>query len=132
MPGARRQRISTAFATRPEEGIAVFAASGQLVLTYLAYTALWGHDPGGGVKEVDLRQLAGRWRAASAPTSLWAELEAFGELTEDRRAWQGEVRLTDGRLIRCRCEPMTEGAMLVGFRTVPAEGPQKTILTGSA
>ena len=117
---------------RMEEGIAVFAASGQLVLTNLAYTALWGHDPGGGVKEVDLRQLAGRWRAASAPTGLWTELEAFGELTEDRRAWQGEARLTDGRLIRCRCEPMTEGAMLVGFRTVPAEGPQKTILTGSA
>ena len=117
---------------RMEEGIAVFAASGQLVLSNLAYASLWGHDPGGGVKKMDLRQLAGHWRAASAPTSLWAELETFGELTEDRRAWQGEARLTDGRLILCRCEPMTEGAMLVGFRTVPAEGPQKTIQAGSA
>lgn len=117
---------------RMDEAIVVFAASGQLVLSNTAYANLWGQDPGGGVQQLDLRQLTPQWRAASAPTALWAELEAYGELTEDRRAWQGEARLTDGRLILCRCEPMTEGAMLVGFRTVPAEGPQKTILTGSA
>lgn len=117
---------------RMEEAIAVFAASGQLVLSNLAYAALWDHDPGGGMRQVDLRQVAADWRAASAPTSLWAELEAFGELTEDRRPWQEEARLTDGRLILCRCEPMPEGAMMVGFRTVSSEGPLKTILTGSA
>lgn len=115
-----------------EEAVAVFAASGQLVLSNLAYADLWGHDPGGGMKQVYLRQLARDWRAASAPTQLWAELEAFGELTENRGPWQGEARLTDGRLILCRCAPMTDGAMLVGFRTVTSEGPLKTILTGNA
>ena len=130
----RRYRASLdlcqAVIDRMDEAIAVFAASGQLVLSNLAYAALWDHDPVAGVGKMDLRQVASQWRAASAPTSLWAELEAFGDLTDDRRAWQGEARLIDGRLIRCRCEPMTEGAMLVGFRAVPTDGPMKTVLVG--
>lgn len=117
---------------RMEEAIAVFAASGQLVLSNQAHATLWNHDPGEQVHRADLRQVAVHWRKASAPTSLWTELEAFGDLTEDRRAWQGEARLNDGRLIRCRCEPLTEGAMLVAFRVVPAEGPQRSMLAGSA
>lgn len=117
---------------RVEEAIAVFAASGQLVLSNRAYASLWGHDPANGAAKFDLRQVAGHWRAASAPTALWSELEAFGDLTDDRQGWQGEARLIDGRLIRCRCEPLTEGAMLVGFRAVPADGPLKTILADSA
>ena len=132
----RRYRASLdlcqAVIDRMEEAIAVFAASGQLVVSNLAYSALWGHDPGAGSGRLDLRQVAGHWRAASAPTSLWAELEAFGDLTEDRCAWQGEARLVDGRLIRCRCEPMAEGAMMVGFRTIPADGPMKSVVAGRA
>lgn len=130
----RRYRASLdlcqAVIDRMDEAIAVFAASGQLVLSNHAYASLWGHDPAAGVGQMDLRQVATQWRAASAPTSLWAELEAFGDLSDDRRAWQGEARLTDGRLIRCRCEPMKEGAMLVGFRAAPTDGPMKTALLG--
>lgn len=125
-----RLDLCQAVIDRMDEAVAVFAASGQLVLSNLAYAALWGHDPAAGSAKMDLRQVAGHWRNASAPTTLWAELEAFGDLTEDRRAWQGEARLIDGRLIRCRCEPMRDGAMLVGFHTVPTEGPMKTALVG--
>lgn len=115
-----------------DEAIAVFAASGKLVISNLAYSAMWQHDPGAGIAPLDLRQVTSHWRTASAPTALWAELEAFSDLSDERHPWQGEVRLTDGRLIRCRCEPLAEGAMLVGFSTLPAEGPLKTIVADSA
>lgn len=115
-----------------DEAIVVFAGTGKLVISNLAYSALWQHDIGDGKASLDLEQVAGHWRAASAPTSLWSEVEAFNDLSDDRRPWKGEVRLVDGRLIQCRCEPLAEGAMLVGFRILPAEGPEKAIFADSA
>lgn len=127
----RRYRASLALCQgvidRMEEGIAVFAASGQLVLSNNAYAVLWGHDPASGLSSADLTEVAKHWRSLSAPTGLWAELEEFAGSTENRRAWQGEARMNDGRLIRCRCEPLAEGATLVAFRTIAAEGPPRAI-----
>lgn len=132
----RRYRASLALCQsvidRMEEGVAVFAASGQLVMTNQAYSALWGHDPGPDMSNADIAQAAGQWRARSAPTPLWADLEAIVGHPEERRSQQGEVRLTDGRLVRCRCEPLTEGAMLVAFRPVAVEGPPRAISAESA
>lgn len=115
-----------------DEAIAVFAPSGKLVIFNLAYSALWQHDPRSGIAQLDLGQATGLWRAASAPTALWTELEMFNDHSDERQPWHAEVRLTDGRLIRCRCEPLAEGAMLVGFSVLPAEGPKKTIVADSA
>lgn len=115
-----------------DEAIAVFAHSGKLVISNRAYSALWQHDERIGVGPLDLGQVTGLWRAASAPTALWAELEVFNDLSDERHPWQGEVRLTDGRLIRCRCEPLAEGAMLVGFSVLPTEGPKKAIVVDRA
>lgn len=115
-----------------DEGIAVFAASGQLVLSNLAYSILWGNDPVASLSRVDLSQVAQHWRAGSAPTGLWGEMEEFVGSTEDRSAWQGEARLNDGRLIRCRIEPLMEGATLITFRTISADGPPRAITAESA
>jgi PAS domain-containing protein len=132
----RRYRASLALCQgvidRMEEAIAVFAVSGQMVLSNSAYATLWGHDPGAGMAQVDLGQVLVHWQSRSAPSALWSELEDFVGLTEARLPWQGEARLHDGRLLRCRCEPLTEGATLVGFQVVPAEGPRRAISAESA
>lgn len=104
-----------------EEGIAVFASTGQLVMSNTAYAALWGHDPGEQLAPMGFAQLAAQWRALSAPSTLWAEAEEFSARLDDRAPWRAEARLLDGRLIACRFAPLSDGATLVGFSTVVAE-----------
>ncbi len=104
-----------------DEGIAVFAATGQLVMSNTAYAALWGHDPGEQLAPIAFGQIAAHWRAMSAPSMLWSEAEEFSARLEDRIPWQAEARLLDGRLITCRFAPLSDGATLVGFSPIMAE-----------
>ena len=39
----------------------------------------------------------------------------------DRTAWEGDVRLLDGRLLACKFRPLTGGATLITFRVRSAE-----------
>lgn len=105
-----------------EEGIAVFAGTGQLVMANDAYAAIWGHDPGTELAPVGLPQMAAHWRGHSAPTTLWAEVEEFHLLAEDRFPWTGQARLSDGRLLACRFVPLADGAMLAGFSIARGDG----------
>lgn len=115
-----------------EEGIAVFASTGQLVMSNTAYAALWGHDPGERLAPMGFAQMAAQWRALSAPSALWAEAEEFSARLEDRAPWQAEARLLDGRLITCRFAPLSDGATLVGFRPVLAEAAPRALTTTRA
>ena len=99
-----------------DDGIAVFASSGQLVMSNDAYSYLWGHDPGQNLAVTGFRQLAAYWRQCSAPTGLWTEAEDYMSTLDHRDPWRAEVRLTDGRLIECRFYPLANGATLVRFR----------------
>ncbi len=104
-----------------DEGIAVFAPTGQLVMSNIAYSALWGHDPGERLAPMGFTQLAAHWRSLSAPATFWTEAEDFAARLEDRSPWQSEARLLDGRLILCRFAPLSDGATLAGFRPVQSE-----------
>lgn len=104
-----------------EEGIAVFAESGQLVLSNAAYTELWGHDPGTLMGEGSIGKIAAHWREASAPDPLWKWIEEYIETAGDREPWQAEARLLDGRLIACRLAPIWSGATMAAFRPLPPD-----------
>lgn len=110
-----------------DEGVAVFAATGQLVMSNTAYAALWGHDPGEQLSPIDFSQVAAHWRAMSAPSTLWSEAEEFSAQLEDRTPWQAQARLLDGRLITCRFAPLSDGATLVGFTPALAEAAPRTL-----
>ena len=110
-----------------DEGIAVFASTGQLVMSNTAYAALWGHDPGEELAPMGFAQMAARWRALSAPSTLWAEAEEFSARLDDRAPWRAEARLLDGRLIGCRFAPLSDGATLVGFSPVVAEAAPRAL-----
>ncbi|MEY4697250.1 MAG: hypothetical protein RIT14_1678 [Pseudomonadota bacterium] len=101
------------------EGIAVFSTSGQLVMSNLAYARLWGHDPGESLTGGNIKLISAHWRAASAPTTIWAEVEEFVATLGERRAFHGEVRLRDGRLMLCRLAPLAGGATLASFHLLP-------------
>lgn len=102
-----------------DEGIAVFSLSGQIVMSNAAYETIWGHEPEARVTALGFRDISEHWRSRTAPTTLWNEAEEFVSTVGLRSAWQGEARLTDGRLITCRFAPLAEGATLAGFRAVP-------------
>lgn len=104
-----------------EEGIAVFAGTGQLVLSNAAYSALWGHDPGTVIGEGSIRRIAAHWREVSAPDPLWGRIEDFIATTGLREAWRAEARLRDGRLIDCRIAPIWDGATMAAFRPLPPD-----------
>lgn len=110
-----------------DEAIAVFAGSGQLVMSNTAYTAFWGYDPAALVGDIGIRQLAEQWREASAPSAVWTRAEEFVTLGEDRAPWQAEVRLADGRLVGCRISPLSGGATMVAFQRAAPQPIRQTV-----
>lgn len=110
-----------------DEAIAVFAASGLLVMSNAAYAALWGHDPAGTLDGMaTIAALCEHWRDRSAPTTVWDRAEDFAAAMGPHEGWSDEVTLMDGRPLRCRMARLAGGATLVGFSpgTAAAATPQ--------
>lgn len=101
-----------------DEAVAVFAQSGQLVMSNAAYSALWGHDPAAGLAECTAGSLATHWRSLSSASRLWNDVEDYVATIGDRESWKAEARLLDGRLVQCRFSPLSAGATLATFRAV--------------
>lgn len=99
-----------------DEAIAVFAASGLLVMSNAAYAALWDHDPAGTLDGMaTMAALCEHWRARSAPTTVWDRAEDFAAAIGPHEGWADDVTLMDGRPLRCRMARLAGGATLVGF-----------------
>lgn len=99
-----------------DEAIAVFAASGLLVMSNAAYAALWDHDPAGTLDGMaTLAALCDHWRTRSAPTTVWDRAEDFAAAIGPQEGWVDEVTLMDGSPLRCRMARLAGGATLVGF-----------------
>ena len=99
-----------------DEAVAVFSQGGQLVMSNLSYAHLWQHDPAVMLSDASIGTLCGWWRSHAAPSLLWDDATDFVTTMGDRVAWEGEVRLLDGRLVACRFRPLTGGATLITFR----------------
>lgn len=104
-----------------DEAMAVFSETGQVVMLNEAYARLWGHDPSEKFSEAGIRDAARHWAAHTAPGTPWSEAEDFVATIGDRINWQMKARLTDGRMLDCRFQPLAGGATLIGFRIVKAE-----------
>lgn len=99
-----------------DDGIAVFASTGKLILANTAYASLWRYQPNETLMMTSIRQMATHWRACSAPSTQWSEIEDYITTLGDRLPWNSEVRLLDGRNMDCRLCPLADGATLVRFR----------------
>lgn len=98
-----------------DTAVAVFSRDGNLVMTNRAYTALWSHSADDSFGELGRDTVIGRWRDQSAPTLLWNDLSEFIGALGEREAWDGELRLLDGRYLACKVSPVAHGATLVAF-----------------
>jgi PAS domain-containing protein len=108
-----------------DEGVVVFSQGGQLVMSNNAYSQLWNHDPAVLLSDAGINTLSAWWREHSAPSLIWDDATEFVGTAGDRSAWDGEVRLLDGRLVVCRFRPLSGGATLITFRArlADAGGP---------
>ncbi len=103
-----------------EDAVAVFSQGGQLVMSNHAYAQLWQHDPQVLLSEASITTLCAWWREHAAPTLLWDDATDYVTSAGDRDAWDGDVRLLDGRLVSCRFRPLTGSATLITFRVQSA------------
>ncbi len=117
------------------DAVVVFAQDGGVLMTNAAAASLWGEGLAGLSSGRGEPGPIALWREMSAPTLLWNDLADFIGTFGPREPWQGEVRLTDGRLLELRVSAVPHGATLVAFRPVtprPAEvagdGPGQAIM----
>lgn len=101
-----------------DEGIAVFITTGNLVITNKAYTKLWGHDPAESLANTNVSNIILDWKKISATGAdqIWASIEEFICTIGNRKPWQKNITLADGRVVLCRVVPLAGGATLVGFK----------------
>jgi PAS domain-containing protein len=97
------------------EAIVVISQSGQLMWSNVAYNQMWCNDPNATLGEASIHSLGAHWKSLSAPSKIWIEIDEFVHTIGDRHAWTGELRLSDGRLIRCRIAPVAAGATMIAF-----------------
>lgn len=98
------------------EAVAVFSGSGHLVMTNQAFSALWGSGAADGLGKATVKTVARDWRALTAPSPLWDEIEDFVLMVGNRVPWTASARLTDGRPLACRIVPLAGGSTLAAFR----------------
>jgi len=121
MQRSRRYRsdleISQSVIDHLDDAIAVFSQSGQLMWCNAAYSKLWADDPAATLDEVSIRTVTQQWKALTAPTQLWSELDEFVHTIGLRNAWSKEVRLLDGRLMMCSVAPVAAGSTMIAFKS---------------
>ncbi|MDH3262871.1 MAG: PAS-domain containing protein [Paracoccaceae bacterium] len=98
-----------------EEAIAVFSAAGVLTFSNAAYAALWGIDPSVTLAEIGIVEATRLWQSRTEPTPIWGDARDFLAERGERAEWSGRVKLSDGRGLDCRFQPLSGGATLVGF-----------------
>ncbi len=98
-----------------DEGIAVFSASGRLMMFNAAYTRMWEHDPSDTLGDISIIDATRHWQEHCAPSPVWGDLRQFAEGREERADWSAEIPRNDGTVLAGRFVPLPGHATLVGF-----------------
>ena len=108
------------------DAIAVFSPSNTLLMTNAAYDAIWQSADDSQMTIHDLRSALRIWKARTAPTGLWREVEDFGRLRQDRRLISAPLALTNGRALECEVQAIPGGMTMIRFRTISdrLDGPR--------
>lgn len=105
-----------------DEAIAVFSASGTLLMSNRAYAELWQVDPARAPAELGIEEAIDTWRRRAAGGADW---EALVDVLRDgdlRARWTGRARLSDGGALDVQVKPLAGGAVLVTFAAADAPG----------
>lgn len=101
-----------------DEAMAVFSPAGVLTMSNAAYADLWGSDPAMTLSEVTLRDSVELWQTLCEEPSALGEVSDLMTHAKTDPAFQEQVSLKDGRILRCRVKPICGGASLIGFKEI--------------
>jgi PAS domain-containing protein len=115
-----------------EDGVAMFSAAGQLILTNKAYCDIWSADESANAIGADVNDVTRHWHKLAVPTPTWGDFREFTQRSHDREEWQAVVALKDGRNLVCRFLPQKGGGTLAVFRLTSSgrltrDGLQKVV-----
>lgn len=101
-----------------ESGVAVFAPSGQLILTNEAFGQLWAFEDVDSLAGFTLEEALDNWREVSAETPLWDEIAT---LVQSRATAEldGIMELDDGEALFVRAGQAPNGTLMIRFDDLP-------------
>lgn len=102
------------------EAIAVFSATGDLVLSNEIFAKTWGVDPREMPAKMTINEAASLWLSACKPNTVWPELRFLSDPSRPNVKRQGRLCLTSGKTLTARFEPLAGGAVLGGFLPEPS------------
>ena len=107
------------------EAIAVFSASGTLVMSNRAYSKLWDVDHDTSICSYDLRAEMLVWQSQCAAAPIWNDLREFiGYGGMGGNYWTDRAVLDDGRQFTCKAQPISGGMTMISFTTSARAKPR--------
>lgn len=95
--------------------VAVFSASGSLIMANRAYRQLWGAQPEGSLSNRDFNDELATWKATSAPSPVWLKLKETLSRGGGDAQWNGSIWLDSHIEILCHYAPLPDGNHQITF-----------------
>lgn len=97
------------------DAVAVFAPTGELVLSNAAYADRWGVDPRTTIGAMTIVEACQNWQSNTLPTTVWGDARDYVIQTADRAAWDAIVTTNANETLRCQFIPLQGGLTMVQF-----------------
>lgn len=98
-------------------GVAVFSASGSLMMANKSYRNLWGSEPEDIIGSGDVLDELATWEAASAPSAVWIKLRDIFTKSVSEPQWSGNFWLDGNVELEFQYTPLPDGHHMVTFQT---------------
>jgi PAS domain-containing protein len=97
------------------DAIAVFSASGVLVMSNHSYAKLWSTNNELLLEHRELKTEMAAWQERCIPSPMWTQMRDFIQQLGRRKPWSDDAMLDDGRHLRCHANPIAGGMTMVRF-----------------
>jgi PAS domain-containing protein len=105
------------------DAIAVFSASGVLVMSNHSYAKLWSTNLDILLDHRALETEIAVWQERCIPSPMWTQMRDFIQQLGQRKPWSDDAMLDDGRHLRCHANPIAGGMTMVRFAIAPPQRP---------
>jgi len=95
--------------------LAVFSASGDLVMSNTAFSTLWGIDPGTMLARLTFPEAIDLWQSQCAPGPNWQDLHQSTAYNRTRRVDLGWIQHSSQRTYHLELDALARGAVMCIF-----------------
>lgn len=100
-------------------GLALFSATGELLLCNRFYRDLWNTDPDSAFAEYTLHDALQVWQNDTRPSDVWQNFRDSPNNDNPRTAWAEIVLMHSGQPLNVTVTPVAGGTMLIQFELTP-------------